>query len=193
MHKFKSVDFGSNYSRKNILTGEEESKRLKGMLVYFLQKRFEYREIEISQNEEGGATGLVMQLDHYIVDHYDSKDNPVFAAGQRAGDHILDALMIANFAFVENFEHVLSFNDMISVVEKHEVNEDLDNFVNNVYGSSNNENSMSKTKASFMNIYNDNDLYSNSSEAPRDKVISEIPNSKMFGRNRKTLNRTKIF
>ncbi|MGL6099216.1 MAG: hypothetical protein ACRC0G_06300, partial [Fusobacteriaceae bacterium] len=56
-------------------------------------------EIEYSVNEEKEKGLMTDQLNEYRVDRYDSKDQPIFA-GQ---DHILDGLMLANFAIVENF------------------------------------------------------------------------------------------
>ena len=183
-HKFKSVDFNSNYMRKNILTGEVETKRMKGMLVYFLQKKFEYKEIEISNTEEQGDMKLIAQLDHYIVDHYDSKDNPVFAAGGKCGDHALDALMLANFAFIENFDNILSFNDIIKIApQETQSNIAFNNFVNS------NEQCMSKTKAHFMNVYQENNWNSNPES---EKPTISANKLKTFGRNKGAIKRSKI-
>ena len=184
-HKFKAIDFNSNYTRKNVLTGETETKRMKGMLVYFLQKKFEYKEIEISGNEEAGKMALIAQLDNYIIDHYDSKDNPVFAAGTKCGDHILDALMLANFAFIENFDNILSMNDVIKIspsTQQVSMNK-FDNFVKD------NEVQMSKTKSHFMNIYQENNLVNRSeSETPQ----LSLNRTSTFNSNKNRIKRSKI-
>ena len=183
-HKFKSIDFNSNYSRKNLLTGETETKRMKGMLVYFLQKKFEYKEIEISSVEETGELKLIAQLDHYIIDHYDSKDNPVFASGAKCGDHILDALMLANFAFIENFDNILSFSDVIAITPKsHEINIAFNNVIKD------NELKMSNTKTHFMNIYQENNFIKKSEgQTPQ----LSVNGSSVFGSNKGKIKRTSI-
>lgn len=99
-HVFKGVDFASNYEYEDIYTGEIKQKRKKVMMVYFLQKRFELGEITISENEEKEKGLMLSQLNEYRVDRYDAKDQPIFAGA----DHILDGLMLANFAIIENFE-----------------------------------------------------------------------------------------
>ena len=183
-HKFKSVDFNSNYSRKNLLTGETETKRMKGMLVYFLQKRFEYKEVEISSTEESGELQLMAQLDHYIIDHYDSKDNPVFAAGTKCGDHILDALMLANFAFIENFDNILSFNDVIKIAPKTpEINIAFNGIIKD------NEIQMSKSKSHFMNIYKENNFVKKDDDQLPQLSINK---TSVFGSNKGRIKRTTI-
>lgn len=101
---FKSVNFSSAYQFKDIYTGEQKTKRKKVMMVYFLQKRFELREITISSKEEPSSNSnlLIAQLKNYNVARFDSKDDPVF----EGLDHILDALLLANFAIIENNESV---------------------------------------------------------------------------------------
>lgn len=96
---FKGIDFASTYEYEDIYTGEVKHKRKKVMMVYFLQKRFELGEITISESEEKEKGAMLTQLNEYRVDRYDAKDQPIFA-GQ---DHILDALMLANFAIIENY------------------------------------------------------------------------------------------
>lgn len=98
-HVFKGIDFASNYEYEDIYTGEIKHKRKKVMMVYFLQKRFELGEITYSVNEEKEKGLMTDQLNDYRVDRYDSKDQPIFAGH----DHILDGLMLANFAIIENF------------------------------------------------------------------------------------------
>ncbi|MGL5964923.1 MAG: hypothetical protein ACRCZ2_11110 [Fusobacteriaceae bacterium] len=98
-HVFKGVDFSSNYEYADVYTGEVRQKRKKVMMVYFLQKRFELGEIEFSILEEKSKGLMNDQLNEYRVDRYDSKDQPIFAGH----DHILDGLMLANFAIIENF------------------------------------------------------------------------------------------
>ena len=102
---FKAIDFSSNYLFDDIYTGEAVNKRLKVMMVYFLQKRFEFREIILSKTEESKPNGLIDQLNNYSIARYDNRGQPIFD-GTLKGDHILDALMLAVFAFVENFSTV---------------------------------------------------------------------------------------
>lgn len=111
---FKAIDFGSALKQLNAYTGETVSKRLKGVLVYSLQQQFEKSRIELSPLEEGNIENIdaryedkiVYQLQFYAVDHYDGKDNPVFS---NKGDHMLDALMLSNFAFIEKIEKSINF------------------------------------------------------------------------------------
>ena len=72
------------------------------MMVSFLQKRFEKEEIEISELEESGKGNLIEQLKEYRVERYDDKNQPIF----RGVDHKIDALMLANFALIENFDTI---------------------------------------------------------------------------------------
>ena len=99
---FKGVNFASNYSYEDIWTGTTIPKRMKIMLVNFIQKRFEKKEIIISEPEETGKNQLIEQLKEYRIDRYDNKDQPVFAGI----DHKLDALMLANFALIENLDSI---------------------------------------------------------------------------------------
>lgn len=111
---FKKINFGSALKQINAYTGETISKRLKGVLVYSLQQQFEKSRIELSPIEEGNIENIdarfedkiVYQLQFYAVDHYDGKDNPVFS---NKGDHMLDALMLANYAFIEKVEQSINF------------------------------------------------------------------------------------
>ena len=100
--KFKAVDFASNYEMEDIYTGEIRHKRRKVMMVYFLQKRFELEEIIISELEEQGKSSMIDQLMLYNIVRYDSKGQPIF----EGEDHILDALMLATFAFIENYDSI---------------------------------------------------------------------------------------
>lgn len=99
---FKGVNFASNYSYEDIWTNSTIPKRMKIMLVNFLQKRFEKKEIIVSEPEENGKSQLIEQLKEYRIDRYDNKDQPVFAGL----DHKLDALMLANFALIENLDSI---------------------------------------------------------------------------------------
>lgn len=99
---FKGINFASNYSYEDIWTNTTIPKRLKIMLVNFIQKRFEKKEIIISEPEESGKSQLIEQLKEYRIDRYDNKDQPVFAGL----DHKLDALMLANFALIENLDSI---------------------------------------------------------------------------------------
>lgn len=111
---FKSVDFGSAYRDINPITGESRSRTLKGVLVYSLQRQFEKERIELSPEEEGRIEDmdasfedkLTYQLNNYAIDHFTNRDEPVFV---HKGDHALDALMIANFGFIEKIENSLDF------------------------------------------------------------------------------------
>ena len=177
-----------SYTRKNMLTGENETKRMKGMLVYFLQKKFEYKEIEISNIEESGDMKLTAQLDHYIIDHYDSKDNPVFAFG-KCGDHILDALMLANFAFIENYDSILSFKDLIKISPK-QTESNINDFNNFVLSKK--EPMMSSTKTNFMNIYSENNFEKKDDEVTEVAKINKH-NGSMFNKNKGFIKRRGIF
>lgn len=111
---FKKINFGASLKQINAYTGETISKRLKGVLVYSLQQQFEKSRIELSPIEEGNIENIdarfedkiVYQLQFYAVDHYDGKDNPVFV---NKGDHMLDALMLANYAFIDKIEKSINF------------------------------------------------------------------------------------
>lgn len=113
-HIFKAVDFGSAYRDTNPITGEARSRNLKGVMVYSLQRQFEKNRIELSPTEEGRIEDmdatfedkLTYQLNNYSIDHYTNRDEPVFA---HKGDHALDALMVANYGFVELIENSLDF------------------------------------------------------------------------------------
>lgn len=102
LDKFKGVDFASNYDIEDIYTNEIKHKRMKVMMVYFLQKRFELEEIIISEPEEVGKGFLIDQLMMYNIVRYDSKGQPIF----EGADHMIDALMLATFAFIENYESI---------------------------------------------------------------------------------------
>jgi hypothetical protein len=111
---FKAVDFSSNYPFADPFTGETVNKRMKVMMIYFLQKRFEFREIAMSREEELKPGELVEQLNNYAIARYDNRDQPIFD-GSLKGDHTLDGLMLAVFAFMENFASVFVQNGGVFV------------------------------------------------------------------------------
>lgn len=99
MNVFKSIDFSKAYEYEDLYTQERKTKRLKVMMVYFLQKRFEMKEIQLNETgEPEGQNLLIDQVKGYSIKRFDSREDPVF----EGEDHILDALLLANFAIVEN-------------------------------------------------------------------------------------------
>ena len=98
--KFKGIDFSSIYEYKDFYTNEIKKKRKKVMMVNFLQKRFEMKEITYSKTEESNKGLLTTQLTNYNIKGYDSKDQPIF----EGDDHIIDGLMLGVFAIVENYD-----------------------------------------------------------------------------------------
>lgn len=102
IYKFKGVDFSSKYEIYDYFAQETKHKRMKVMMVYFLQKRFEMGEIMISSLEEANKEEMIDQLMNYSVDRYDSNGQPIFAGV----DHILDALMLSVFAIIENYDTI---------------------------------------------------------------------------------------
>lgn len=104
---FKSVNFSNSYEIEDIYTGEKKKKRQKVMMVYFLQKRFELQEIAISSLEEPEKQNLLIdQLKGYRIKKFDSREDPVF----EGEDHILDGLLLANFAIIENNDALFDKN-----------------------------------------------------------------------------------
>ena len=97
---FKGIDFSSVYEYEDFYTGETKKKRKKVMMVNFLQKRFEMKEIVYSKNEESNKGDLTTQLTNYNIKGYDSKDQPIF----EGVDHIIDGTMLGVFAIVENYD-----------------------------------------------------------------------------------------
>lgn len=98
--KFKGIDFSSMYEYEDFYTNEIKRKRKKVMMVNFLQKRFEMKEIIYSKLEEQDKGLLTTQLTNYNIKGYDSKDQPIF----EGEDHIIDGLMLGVFAIVENYD-----------------------------------------------------------------------------------------
>lgn len=103
---FKSIDFSSTYQFVDPITQQTTNRRLKVMMVYFLQKRFEMSEITISTNEETEKGMLLTQLEEYKIESYDSRGQPSFGGL----DHILDGLMLSVFAIVENYHTIFDKN-----------------------------------------------------------------------------------
>lgn len=105
-HIFKSVDFNSSYQLEDIYSGTVINKRKKVMMVTFLQKRFEQNEIQFSNIEEKKEQNgsLYNQLMYYYIKRYDQKQQPVFDGA----DHKIDALMLANFAIIENLSEIFN-------------------------------------------------------------------------------------
>lgn len=98
--KFKGIDFSSMYEYEDLYTNELKRKRKKVMMVNFLQKRFEMKEIAYSGIEESDKGLLTTQLTNYNIKAYDMKDQPIF----EGEDHIIDGLMLGVFAIVENYD-----------------------------------------------------------------------------------------
>ena len=92
--------------------------------------------------------------------------------------------MLANFAFIENFDNILSFSDVIAITPKsHEINIAFNNVIKD------NELKMSNTKTHFMNIYQENNFIKKSEgQTPQ----LSVNGSSVFGSNKGKIKRTSI-
>ena len=92
--------------------------------------------------------------------------------------------MLANFAFIENFDNILSFSDVIAITPKSpEINIAFNNVIKD------NELKMSNTKAHFMNIYQENNFIKKSEEQTPQLSVNR---SSVFGSNKGKIKRTSI-
>ena len=92
----KMYQFGSKIEVRDPFTGEPINKPAKPFLVEQLVRRFESQDIEISSLDQD----LIDQLAGYIIERVSTAGVPVYGTSdKKAGDHILDALMLANVAF----------------------------------------------------------------------------------------------
>lgn len=124
---FKSIDFSSTYSFEDPISQNVIKRRMKVMMVHFLQKRFEMGEIQISSTEEKEKNLLLTQLAEYKIVSYDNRDQPKFGGL----DHILDGLMLSVFAIIENYSTIFDRNTgtyIGTVVKKESPTENINNF-----------------------------------------------------------------
>lgn len=165
---FKGIDFGSFIKQKSPFTGESVNKRLKGVMVYSLQQQFEKNRIEISPLEEGTIEDtdasfeecIVYQMQFYSVDHYDGRDNPVFS---HKGDHILDAFMLANYAFIDKVEKSIHF----------EIESGYATSVKNVIKTETSKYDNIK-RSNFLEIFNDEDFTPSNNKKQKEEKEEEI-------------------
>jgi len=93
----KRYDFGSKVEVHDLWTHAPINKAAKPFLVESTARRFESNDIRFSKYDEL----LEKQLQGYIVDHVTMTGAPVYKAGNEvAGDHVLDALMLAVVGFI---------------------------------------------------------------------------------------------
>lgn len=92
----KKYDFGSKIEVHDLFTHQPIQKDAKPFLVENTVRRFEAQDIKISGHDEM----LERQLLGYIIDRITPTGRPVYKAGdETAGDHLLDALMLAMIGF----------------------------------------------------------------------------------------------
>lgn len=92
----KEYDFGSQLEIRDPFTKQPVKKFAKAFLVENAVRRFETRSIYIPEKDKQ----LEAELLGYIIDHVTATGVPIFKQGnEKAGDHNLDALMLALVAF----------------------------------------------------------------------------------------------
>ena len=177
--KIIPVDFGSVISEKHPITDETINRRIKGVMIYLLQQRFEYGTIELSSIEEGDLKGddklgelLTTQLNYYEIEKYDARDNPVFRASGPGTDHILDALMLSNYAISKFVEKVFDLEpskrstlaNVNLITEEHSEKANLLKLVNAINRGE---------KISSPKKYSDSDMRNNFMEAKNSDAFEE--------------------
>lgn len=89
-------DFGSKIEVHDLFTKQPVDKPAKPFLVENAVRRFETRSISFPKDD----TSLEKQLNGYIIDHISPTGTPTYkASDEGAGDHVLDALMLALVGF----------------------------------------------------------------------------------------------
>jgi intein/homing endonuclease len=89
-------DFGSKVTIHDLFTQEEVEKPAKPFLVENTMRRFETHSFSFPESDKS----LEAQLSGYVIDHISPSGTPTFKAGnEEAGDHLLDAVMLALVAF----------------------------------------------------------------------------------------------
>lgn len=210
--KIIPIDFASVISEKHPMTDEPINRRIKGVMVHLLQQRFEYGSIELSSLEEGDLKGddqlgelLTTQLNYYEIEKYDARDNPVFRAAGPGTDHILDALMLSNYAIAKFVEEVFNLegSKRAAIADgNYKLQQDalesavsrLEQFVNNV----NNGEGYNLSKKFTTSDMRDNFMEVKDSKAA-DEEIKHIQSaqkgrlgSKFFGTKSKRINRQRF-
>lgn len=92
--KVVPFDFGSNIETRDPFTGQKIQKPAKGFLVENAVRFFENGVISYP----GSDDALTRQFQGYKIDHVSDSGRVVFKAGE-AGDHLLDAVMLALVAY----------------------------------------------------------------------------------------------
>lgn len=100
----KSIDFGGviTYQVKEPETGRiiEKKKRIKNYMVENAQRHFELNDIWFSKSDQS----LKQQLIGYASPRKDQHGYLIYKADEEVGDHDLDALILALFAFNQEFD-----------------------------------------------------------------------------------------
>lgn len=92
----KQFDFGSTIEVSDLWTKQLVKKQAKPFLVETAVRRFEAGDFVFSRSDEE----LEKQLLGYVIDRVTAAGRPVYKAGdETAGDHLLDAIMLAIVAF----------------------------------------------------------------------------------------------
>lgn len=114
--KVKGIRFKSVIEVYDPWTKKKVRKETKPFMVNNAVRVFEDFLIELPQE----AQNLKKQLEGYIVDRITPSGMPVYAADPKAGDHELDATMLALFGFVMELSSLgkMIFREKVNVVDK---------------------------------------------------------------------------
>ena len=91
----KPIDFGSVIEVIDPWTKEKTKRRTKGYMVNNAVRVFENEFIDISNSDQL----LLDQLAGYVIDKVSPNGEPSYGKDPKVGDHMLDAVMLALFAF----------------------------------------------------------------------------------------------
>ena len=100
LREVKGINAGGTLEVRNIRTGIPENKPAKPYMIENSVRYFEHDMIDVSKDDDA----IIAQLLGYIVERRTSAGMPVYAQGnKKAGDHELDALILALLAFTMEF------------------------------------------------------------------------------------------
>lgn len=195
--KIVVIDFGSNITEIHPLTKERISRRIKGVMVSLLQQRFEYGNIEISEDEEGDLStsdirSMTYQLQYYVIDRFDDKGNPIFKSEGPKGnaDHALDSLMLASYGFSKFVEGVTNFSIGRRAVSA-KTQDEFENPYPDIIEHKKKLFTNNELRSNFLNIYDEN-VFEETQKEYRNTTgnFGRKKLAKIFGTSKKRLKRS---
>lgn len=106
----KPISFSSKIAITDPSDGTVEHKDIKPFMINMLQRTIEDKKLVLNSRDDV----MKMQLINYAVERYGANGRPIYT---NKDDHCVDALALANFAIVQNYDDIFKV-DVLSLLKR---------------------------------------------------------------------------